>query len=63
VRDGLQAFWLVFRFNLFCGLPASFRQIPRIERIRTSQVVSGQSGSDDSANEKLKLSVANDSGA
>lgn len=30
VRDGLQAFWLVFRFNLFCGLQASFRQVPKI---------------------------------
>lgn len=28
IPDGLQAFWLVFRFNLFCGLQASFRQIP-----------------------------------
>jgi hypothetical protein len=37
VRDGLQAFWLVFRFNLFCRLSASFRQIPQIERIRLSQ--------------------------
>jgi glycosyltransferase involved in cell wall biosynthesis len=30
VLDGLQAFWLVFRFNLFCSLQASFRQVPRI---------------------------------
>ena len=30
IPDGLQAFWLVFRFNLFCGLQASFRQVPRI---------------------------------
>lgn len=63
VRDGLQAFWLVFRFNLFCGLPASFRQIPRIERIRLSQDAVGKPSSDDSANEHLKLNVANDSGA
>ena len=28
IPDGLQAFWLVFRFNLFCGLQASFRQVP-----------------------------------
>jgi glycosyltransferase involved in cell wall biosynthesis len=26
--DGLIALWLVFRFNLFCSLRASFRQIP-----------------------------------
>jgi hypothetical protein len=30
IPDGLQAFWLVFRFNLFCGLQSSFRQVPRI---------------------------------
>jgi len=63
VRDGLQAFWLVFRFNLFCGLPASFRQIPRIERIRLSQDTVGKPSGDDSSNEYLKLNVANDSGA
>ena len=28
MKDGLQAFWLVFRFNLFCSLNASFRQLP-----------------------------------
>ena len=27
--DGLMALWLVFRFNLFCSLQASFRQIPQ----------------------------------
>jgi glycosyltransferase involved in cell wall biosynthesis len=27
-RDGLMALWLVLRFNLFCTLGASFRQIP-----------------------------------
>lgn len=26
--DGLAAFWLVLRFNLFCGLKSSFRQLP-----------------------------------
>jgi glycosyltransferase involved in cell wall biosynthesis len=26
VMDGIEAFWLVFRFNLFCGLNASFRR-------------------------------------
>ena len=28
VKDGIQAFWLVFRFNVFCSLGASFRQLP-----------------------------------
>ncbi len=27
-KDGLMALWLVIRFNLFCSLAASFRQIP-----------------------------------
>jgi len=63
VGDGLQAFWLVFRFNLFCGLPASFRQIPQIERIRPPQAIGEQKVTGDSANDDLKLSVANDSGA
>jgi hypothetical protein len=27
VKDGIEAFWLVFRFNLFCSLKASFRQL------------------------------------
>ena len=63
VSDGLQAFWLVFRFNLFCGLPSSFRQIPQLKRIRPSQVITQPEISDDRANDKLKLTVANDSGA
>ena len=28
VKDGIQAFWLVFRFNVFCSLRSSFRQLP-----------------------------------
>lgn len=27
--DGLEALWLVFRFNLFCRLSSSFRQLPQ----------------------------------
>ncbi len=30
VWDGVEAFWLVFRFNLFCGLRSSFREVPRL---------------------------------
>jgi glycosyltransferase involved in cell wall biosynthesis len=30
VRDGLAAFWFVLRFNLFCSLRSSFRQMPRV---------------------------------
>jgi glycosyltransferase involved in cell wall biosynthesis len=28
--DGVEAFWLVFRFNLFCGLRSSFREVPEV---------------------------------
>ena len=35
--DGLLAFWLVIRFNLFCSLRASFRKLPEIRRKRTGQ--------------------------
>jgi glycosyltransferase involved in cell wall biosynthesis len=31
LNDGLMALWLVFRFNLFCSLRSSFRQLPRLE--------------------------------
>jgi glycosyltransferase involved in cell wall biosynthesis len=34
--DGLEAFWLVFRFNLFCGLRSSFRQLPQRRERRES---------------------------
>jgi hypothetical protein len=30
--DGVAAFWLVFRFNLFCGVDSSFRRLPDLER-------------------------------
>ena len=61
MRDGLQAFWLVLRFNLFCGLPSSFRQIPQIGRTRPSQIIVQPPASDNGANDSLKLAVANDS--
>jgi glycosyltransferase involved in cell wall biosynthesis len=28
IMDGIEALWLVFRFNLFCRLGSSFRQLP-----------------------------------
>jgi glycosyltransferase involved in cell wall biosynthesis len=31
-KDGLLAFWLVIRFNLFCTLRASFRELPEISK-------------------------------
>lgn len=32
VLDGIAALWYVVRFNLFCGLKASYRQVPRTRR-------------------------------
>ena len=32
LRDGLQALWLIFRFNLFCSLAASFTRVPELKR-------------------------------
>jgi len=37
VLDGIAAFWLVFRFNLFCGVRASFRQVPPLLPISNRQ--------------------------
>ncbi|MCA1605714.1 MAG: hypothetical protein LC775_09625, partial [Acidobacteria bacterium] len=31
LSDGLIALWLVVRFNLFCSLGNSFRQLPRLQ--------------------------------
>ncbi len=31
-RDGLHAFWLIFRFNLFCPLRSSYRQQPQFKK-------------------------------
>jgi len=31
-KDGLMALWLIIRFNLFCSLRASFRELPEIKR-------------------------------
>lgn len=28
LRDGLLAMWLIFRFNVFCGLSSSYRKLP-----------------------------------
>ncbi|PYS79205.1 MAG: glycosyl transferase [Acidobacteria bacterium] len=34
LRDGAQALWLVFRFNLFCPLRSSFTRAPELKRLR-----------------------------
>jgi len=33
LRDGLQALWLIVRFNLFCSLDASFTRLPELRRV------------------------------
>jgi glycosyltransferase involved in cell wall biosynthesis len=39
-KDGIQAIWLVFRFNLFCSLRSSFRRLPDLTPV-TEQDISG----------------------
>ena len=33
-KDGVAAFWLVIRFNMFCSLRSSFRELPALTRGR-----------------------------
>ena len=40
--DGVIALWLVIRFNLFCSLRASFRQLPDLSKKVMKTVVSSQ---------------------
>ena len=35
--DGLTALWLILRFNLFCSLRSSFRQLPEARRVLNRQ--------------------------
>ncbi|HEV3471408.1 MAG TPA: glycosyltransferase family 2 protein [Pyrinomonadaceae bacterium] len=32
LRDGLQALWLILRFNLFCSLDSSFTRVPELRQ-------------------------------
>jgi hypothetical protein len=42
-RDGLVALWLVVRFNLFCSLRSSFRELPELQSKRiVKQVMSDE---------------------
>lgn len=34
VTDGFAALWFILRYNLFCGLKGSFRQLPTLESIK-----------------------------
>lgn len=43
MKDGLIAIWLVLRFNLFCSLRSSFRELPEWKRTRiTKQVITDE---------------------
>jgi glycosyltransferase involved in cell wall biosynthesis len=35
LRDGLQALWLIVRFNLFCSLDSSFTRLPELRRVES----------------------------
>lgn len=37
MKDGLIAIWLVLRFNLFCSLRSSFRELPQWKRTRITK--------------------------
>jgi hypothetical protein len=37
--DGLKAFWFVVRFNLFCSLSSSFRQLPELHPIASHRIL------------------------
>lgn len=36
VLDGLTALLLIFRFNLFCGVSSSYRELPQLREVRSS---------------------------
>ena len=45
LRDGLQALWLIIRFNLFCSLSSSFTRLPelrQVERHRFPEALDGR---------------------
>lgn len=47
--DGLQAMWLILRFNLFCSLRASFRRRPELAGLLNRPVQSAAPSSHDSS--------------
>jgi glycosyltransferase involved in cell wall biosynthesis len=38
--DGVAAFWLVLRFNLFCPVRSSFRRVPELAAVSDRQLIS-----------------------
>ena len=39
VKDGIWALWLIFRFNLFCGLSSAYRELPELRIPSGGQIV------------------------
>ena len=37
LTDGVAAFWFILRFNLFCGLNASFKHLPKLDPVLNHQ--------------------------
>jgi hypothetical protein len=33
LTDGIAALWLIFRYNLFCGIHSSYRQLPELKAL------------------------------
>jgi hypothetical protein len=50
MMDGLIAIWLVVRFNLFCSLRSSFRQLPELRRAPIGKQQTASSRGPDSHN-------------
>jgi len=39
MKDGLLALWLVFRFNLFCGLSSAYRELPAPRKVESGRQI------------------------
>ena len=44
LMDGVQALWLIFRYNLFCSLGKSFREMPELDGINSQQIGASAAG-------------------
>ena len=42
--DGVQALWLIFRYNLFCSLGSSFRELPELGDTTSRQLAASAAG-------------------
>lgn len=41
LKDGIAALWFILKFNLFCGLRSSFKQVPELPQAATPQPTRG----------------------